>query len=779
MSKHKLIKIFTPILLGLSILAHPASAFAADYRNAGILSKDRTTYLYTSDKYNGITYEQHNEGGFNVYVPYNAFNTGQDKFRRMFSYLFDIYKSGVGVTYQNAAMLWNAPLHSNINGVETRYYTKYLSTTDNDQQSAMATSNLGDFSPNYNVEFRYAGIMIDTLNTQKGTVVTNPTYASDFIQEPKTAGKKGVAKTYFVYDKAKRETEEHNLKLIESNEVKRPDELIENWPGSSGVPSNIPSKSPYFGTAQEVFQTWAERTEIGAKYKAMYQNYEAAYGMPWWKILQKYMRIDGDIKTQSVVMTIVYNDSTQGGHTRYKTYYIPRPVENNVVAYKIQLLDDKDQIIDKSERPLEKVTDAFGGADATDKNLITNGRVKLKVGKTYKAELGMLYASTSHPHSQTDKANENSRPQIQVWADVSGQNGGDESGSFKEFGSNNTADLEGLNALEEDWMDHSLTGALKATGSYFVMSDLQNVSYLVGMSGYNVIAFTVDAAFPQKGHLRFIVPQVYSDNGDNEYKGDDAIELDYELEIDDEKKDDPKDPELYGDMNLGQREYRSLHYKKTVEEDDKDKPIMTTDPTTGEQVETGEYEKKMVDYEYATNFGWYDSYASSPDGEKVGEWNGVPEASGSIYPIDDHSWWEYDQQWPDQSADAYYKIWLTKAGDSWSPSDETYYRSETADADSDEFLITTYEIPQHLMGVIFLAQKRLVIRVKTPLFPQPFSHNILRGKRRHAMKKIFNHYILSAKEMDEIQYTIDWYHKYKILAELEWKSDEKDAEAPE
>lgn len=156
-------------------------------------------------------------------------------------------------------------------------------------------------------------------------------------------------------------------------------------------------------------------------------------------------------------------------------------------------------------------------------------------------------------------------------------------------------------------------------------------------------------------------------------------------------------------MNLGQREYRCLHYKKTVEEDDKDKPIMTTDPTTGEQVETGEYEKKMVDYEYATNFGWYDSYASSPDGEKVGEWNGVPEASGSIYPIDDHSWWEYDQQWPDQSADAYYKIWLTKAGDSWSPSDETYYRSETADADSDsdEFLITTYEIPHHTLWVLF------------------------------------------------------------------------------
>ena len=47
------------------------------------------------------------------------------------------------------------------------------------------------------------------------------------------------------------------------------------------------------------------------------------------------------------------------------------------------------------------------------------------------------------------------------------------------------------------------------------------------------------------------------------------------------------------------------------------------------------------------------------------------------------------------------------------------------------------------------------------------------------MKKLFNHYILTEKEMDKIKYTIDWYHKYKILAELEWKSDEKDAETPE
>ena len=101
--------------------------------------------------------------------------------------------------------------------------------------------------------------------------------------------------------------------------------------------------------------------------------------MAWWQLLQKYMRIDGDIKTQSVTMTIVYRDVTDNGHIRQKTYYIPRPVENNIIAYSIQILDDKNEILEKSERPLEKVTDAFGGADATDKNIKTNGRIKLKV----------------------------------------------------------------------------------------------------------------------------------------------------------------------------------------------------------------------------------------------------------------------------------------------------------------------------------------------------------------------------------------------------------------
>lgn len=58
-------------------------------------------------------------------------------------------------------------------------------------------------------------------------------------------------------------------------------------------------------------------------------------------------------------MTIVYNDSTQGGHIKYKTYYIPRPVENNAVVYSIQILDDKNEITGNSKRILSNTTHEY------------------------------------------------------------------------------------------------------------------------------------------------------------------------------------------------------------------------------------------------------------------------------------------------------------------------------------------------------------------------------------------------------------------------------------
>lgn len=40
------------------------------------------------------------------------------------------------------------------------------------------------------------------------------------------------------------------------------------------------------------------------------------------------------------------------------------------------------------------------------------------------------------------------------------------------------------------------------------------------------------------------------------------------------------------------------------------------------------------------------------------------------------------------------------------------------------------------------------------------------------MKKIFNHYIVSETEMDRINYLMDFYRKYQVMAELNWDGPE-------
>ena len=56
-------------------------------------------------------------------------------------------------------------------------------------------------------------------------------------------------------------------------------------------------------------------------------------------------------------------------------------------------------------------------------------------------------------------------------------------------------------------------------------------------------------------------------------------------------------------------------------------------------------------------------------------------------------------------------------------------------------------------------------------------HNNYRGTNDFrevlcGMKKVFKHYILSEKEMDKINYLLDLYRKYKVMAELHWEEPE-------
>ena len=81
------------------------------------------------------------------------------------------------------------------------------------------------------IEYRYSGILVDLHNTHRGTVVTNSTFVSDFVQTKENAGSEGIPKTYTQYDKSGENPKRYNLKLIESQEVVHPQHLKLNWTG--------------------------------------------------------------------------------------------------------------------------------------------------------------------------------------------------------------------------------------------------------------------------------------------------------------------------------------------------------------------------------------------------------------------------------------------------------------------------------------------------------------------------------------------------------------------
>lgn len=663
-----IISSFLALIIGFS----PTFTYAEDYRDAGTFSGDGSVYRSSANDY---TYTLTNEGGFTVYVPYDHSKSGQEIYTRMFKGLFNIYKSAYGSNYESAGAKFNSGIPT-IKGVSTKYFAKTLSIGGISDRvgpvtsSEAATTDLHEFAADYNIEFRYAGVMINR-DTKKGSVVTNPAFPADTLSSSSSGG---AARTYNRYKKNTDNVfDTVTLYGTASTQVIGWDALVKNYQGSSGIPSNIPSQSPYYDTWEKVFALWAERTEIGAAYKNAYAQNPS--GVTWDRYLKDYLRIDGDYRTQSVLLTAVFN---YDGHTYYKTYGIPFPIDANMIASKIQILDEKSNVLDYSERPLE-FESSINGADQMNKNMGTSGKsagepIKLEVGKTYGIELGLTFASKDKKETTTKKNTEAASPEIIVMDTSREEN------TVTRMGTGITSSLRNLSSTERSLFDSNTSGSIAGKQSFvypLTRGSDETITYYCGMAGYKNLSFTVQENFPTTGILRFVVPEIYDQNGDNSYRNDDYVELEYTL---DETPPPPSvESDAYGDMNLGQRELRSLHYKKIVLEDNPDAPIYATDPVTGEQVETGEYEQMEVEYEYVTDYGTWASYAESPEGEEAGEWNGVPEATGDIYPIDDVSWWEYDQVWPDQSDDAYYKIWLVKNGDTWSPNDEDYYRSETTD----------------------------------------------------------------------------------------------------
>ena len=327
--------------LSFVMMGQPVVGLAADYTQAGkfdIMSEEKGVYISNS---NQRIYYPNNEGGFTVYVPYNHEDSGETIMENMFYGLFDIYKTGVGSNYApaGAKYITSNSKYTRLNGAETKYFIKTISTRSSGNIEEAATTDLKSFEPEYCVEFRYAGVIVSSDGT--GKIVTNPTFLQDSVHENQTSGKS--QKGYDRYDKDG--TVKDTLQLYAgytSDDIKvlEVQNLAYSYAGGYGVPAVNAKESPYYAQAPETFEKWAAVTDEGAEYKKKYERMET----PWYNSLKDKLHITGDYKTQSVIFTAVNNV----GGTWYRTYSIPYPIKNNMIASKVQILDEKMNVLDYS-----------------------------------------------------------------------------------------------------------------------------------------------------------------------------------------------------------------------------------------------------------------------------------------------------------------------------------------------------------------------------------------------------------------------------------------------
>ena len=275
-------------------------------------------------------------------------------------------------------------------------------------------------------------------------------------------------------------------------------------------------------------------------------------GVEWWDYLKDYLRIDGDYRYGSVLLTAVYNN----GSLKYNTYYIPYPVEANTIVSKINVLDENGNLLDYSERPVE-FDDACGGADGFYKNQGTSGKaagqpVTLERGKTYQVEFGLTFASFSKKTSTTEKGSAAAAADIRVFSKVKDIA---ETDPFKSYGSSISSSMQNMNSMERTMLNTNTSGGIQTKTSHTAAYAAGgSESYHLGMAAYKNPAFTVDETFPDNGVIRIAVPEIYDQNGDNCYRNDDYLDLEYTLTGVQPETPNEEIGASYGDMNLGQRE---------------------------------------------------------------------------------------------------------------------------------------------------------------------------------------------------------------------------------
>lgn len=641
---------------GLFTEALPFSAFAA-----GTFTRTGNV-LMSSD---GGVYYLNEVGGVKAFIPLKYTNEvhDADKIKRAMT-------SDLGIIHSEGTLATTAAFRYQGFGSTYANLVKYAAQDGITASGAWLRPSFDIGDPTYNVMFRYAGFGItsraDSMGLVSAEVITNPNFPSDGIQ----AG--GGSDQYTVATFKKNADGSNTLSQSGAETVHGRGATVHDFVniytnglnGTSSYPGQgIVNSNTYTGInadsslAQLAFEKWLNS---GSEYAAYYKSKAeeeirfSGNGMQWWQYLNQYFQINGDPgdDNQTVYFYIVTGKAT--GHAVYKTYSIPAKVGNNVSPTFIGVVGTDGKVLGESYRNVSSI-DQYEGADEVHEN---STPVTLVPGQIYSIDAALTYYTNNR--SQTN--NQNRR--IEFYAIPKGNTDNkvvlSDLSAVSSFSSSGYAHASRLDGS---------TGAIKANAG-------TTEGYRYGSAGFGTTAFTFEAgSIPSAGYLVVGVTTGYDEYGDNDVQVDDVLMIQYKTEEVIQEITNFK--EAYGDMNLGQREYRMYSYFDKEERpvvDEAGNPVPEVD-ATGKP--TGKMTTQQVDVLRTSSYG---PYNTADEGRAMAEAGTTIEVAPEdvVIPAEDMStiwhegegWWTYAEQWPGN--DRNWKCWVYS--DDVNRADEGYTR---------------------------------------------------------------------------------------------------------
>lgn len=626
----------------------------------------------------GDTYYLNENGGVKAYIAYQTSLSPHNKNTLGRAFLtpgkLPGAQGGYGSQASSAAFRYSGyeSMHSG-----AQYLVKIASIDGTERYGSWNNKSLWDIGEGNYVNFRYAGMGITSPEvSKKGNATdvlaaTNPNFPSDWIKTSNMGGAQGTAQIYTANKQSPTSVtvwgtggDVYDLSLFYANgmgQIAGRNGKASPYSSSGNIKTNAASAlNKNDRLAKATFTKWRS-SQYGEAYWEAASEYIRRTGVALepWQVLNNFFQIAGNITDdkQSVILYCVCSD---GSTTWYRTYTIPGVVQNNVAATFLGIKDEQGVKVGETYRDINN-TDPYNGLDST-RTLDSKEPVKLERNKRYTVDAILSYFSNEN--GGKDQTSNTDR-QVTFGAIPAGSNASIIYGALLSATSNLDASAYSSN--------YSTDG--KRGGSIIASTDAGS-SFKCGSAAFTTPEFYVTNEMPDAGYLVITVPDKYSVYGDNDVLYDDQLYLRYTVTGGDVGS-TVVTKDAYGDLNMGQREWRSYHYVTEEEIDNPDEPKL--DPDTGE--ETGEYEQMTVLVEHYSDYGCYESESAGKAACQytIEDVSGPAAADGkSIFKASEpDSWWEYsDRVWPDQGEDALWKCWVAKGKSNTYDSSNQYTRGQ-------------------------------------------------------------------------------------------------------